>query len=349
MLSLLGTGLESVFGPFRLFTSHLFLIVAGTLTAFLVTFVVLPRTFSWLPSDRGRTFAVDGAIAKGKPTGAGVVFITVFAVIAVFVVPWGWRQLAILGLTCAAMLTGYLDDRSDNPWSEYLKGLLDLVISLGASLVLWGSPQHTFWLPFMTAPIEVTALVFVPLATVLIWLSINSTNCTDGVDGLSSTLVLLALISLGAFLYLIVGNTEISEYLLVPFYPESASWAIMLFTLVGSLAAYLWYNAHPSIVLMGDAGSRALGFIIGVAIILTGNPFMFLLTSAVIVVNGGTGLFKVALLRFARIRIFHTIRFPLHDHFRHAKNWSNSQVLIRFSLIQILIIILLFGLFIKVR
>jgi phospho-N-acetylmuramoyl-pentapeptide-transferase len=349
MLFLLGEALESFFGPFRLFTSHLFLIVAGTLASFLATFLVIPRAFERLPSDRGRTFAVDGHVAKGKPTGAGVVFISVFAVIAVFVVPWGWRQLAILALAYGAMLTGYLDDRSDNPWSEYLKGILDLGISVAAALILYGGPQHVFWLPFTSAHIEVSVYVFVPVATLLIWASINSTNCTDGVDGLSSTLVLLALISLGAFLYLIVGNTEISSYLLVPFYDESASWAIMLFTLVGSLAAYLWYNAHPSVVLMGDAGSRALGFIIGVAIILTGNPFMILLSSTVILVNGGTGLLKVALLRFARIRIFHTIRFPLHDHFRHTQNWSNSQVLIRFALIQILIIILLFGMFIKVR
>lgn len=349
MLFSLAETLESFFGPFRLFTSHLFLIVAGTIGGFLVTVLLIPQSFAWLPSDRGRTFAVEGHVAKGKPTGAGVVFISVFAVISVLIVPWGWRQLSILALTLAAMITGYLDDRSDHPWSEYLKGALDLVISLAAAFMLYTGPHHIFWLPFTNAPIDVSAFVFIPVATVLIWASINSTNCTDGVDGLSSTLVLLALISLGAFLYLIVGNTEISAYLLLPFYAESASWAIMVFVLVGSLAGYLWYNAYPSAVLMGDAGSRALGFFIGVAIILTGNPLMILLSSTVILVNGGTGLVKVALLRFARVRIFHTIRFPLHDHFRHTRNWSNSQVLIRFALIQILIVILLFGLFMKVR
>jgi phospho-N-acetylmuramoyl-pentapeptide-transferase len=348
MLFLIGEALESFFGPFRLFTSHLFLIVAGTSASFLLTFLALPRSFSSLPPDRGRTFAVQGHVAKGKPTGGGVVFITVFALVAVMVVPFGWRQLAVLGLTVAAMVTGYLDDRSPTPWSEYTKALLDLIISLAAAFILY-NPEFRFWLPFSSTEIEVSIFVFVPVATVLIWASINSTNCTDGVDGLSSTLVLLALISIAAFLYLIVGNTEISSYLLLPFYEDSAGWAIMTFTLVGCLAGYLWYNAHPSLVLMGDAGSRALGFFIGVAIILTGNPFMILLSSTVILVNGGTGLLKVALLRFAKVRILHSIRFPLHDHFRHTRNWSNSQVLIRFALIQILIIIVLFGLFIKVR
>ncbi|MFW5784386.1 MAG: phospho-N-acetylmuramoyl-pentapeptide-transferase, partial [Spirochaetota bacterium] len=189
MLFLLGEALESFYGPFRLFSSRLFLIVAGTVSSFVVTFLVLPRMFDRLPSDRGRTFAVDGHVAKGKPTGAGVVFISVFAVVAVLVVPWGWRQLAVIALTFSAMLTGYLDDRSSNPWSEYLKGALDLGIALAAAFLLYGGPQHVVWLPFTSAQLEVSIYVFVPIATLLIWVSINSTNCTDGVDGLSSTLV----------------------------------------------------------------------------------------------------------------------------------------------------------------
>lgn len=348
MLFILGEALEGFFGPFRLFTSRLFLIASGTSVSFLVTFLLLPQVFKSLPIDRGRTFAVDGHVAKGKPTGAGVVFISVFAVVSVLVVPWGWRQLTIIALTVFAMLSGFLDDRSQNPWGEYLKGLVDLVISGGAAFVLYYRTSEA-WLPFTSAQFPVSIYVFVPVATVLIWVTINSTNCTDGVDGLSSTLVMIAFLSLGAFLYLVVGNIDISAYMLLPFYEESANWAIMVFTLVGALAAYLWYNAHPSIVLMGDAGSRALGFVLGAVIVLTGNPFMILISSAVILVNGGTGLIKVALLRFARIRILHSIRFPLHDHFRHTMNWSNSQVLIRFALIQILLVIMLFGLFIKVR
>jgi len=100
---------------------------------------------------------------------------------------------------------------------------------------------------------------------------------------------------------------------------------------------------------MGDAGSRALGFFIGVLVISTGNPFLILIVSTVILVNGGAGLVKVALLRFFKIRIFHTVRFPLHDHFRITRKWSNAQVLIRFALVQILITIVLFGIFMKVR
>lgn len=348
MLFFLGELLEPLFGPFRLLTSHLFLIVTGTSAGFVLSFLIIPRSFRLLPSDRGREHAVHGHVAVGKPTGAGVVFVTIAVVVAALTTPLYWRYFAVLGLVMLAMVSGFVDDRSKHPWGEYRKAVMDLVIAAAAAIILFEDSSH-IWLPFTSREFDVHPAVFVPVATIVIWLSINSTNCSDGVDGLSSTLVLLALISLAVFLYVVVGNTEISEYLLLPFYPRAAGWAIMTFTVVGSLAAYLWYNAYPSRVLMGDAGSRALGFFIGVAIILTGNPFIILITSTVMLVNGGTGLLKVALLRFARIRIFRRVRFPLHDYFRHTKDWSNTQVLVRFALIQILIIIVLFGVFVKVR
>lgn len=348
MLFLLGHALEPYFGPFRLLTAYSFLIVGGTSVAFLSTLFLLPRFFPGLPTDRGRNFAVASAAAVGKPTGAGVVFVTLFALISVIFVPWDINQLLILALTVGAMVSGFLDDRSEHPWNEYLKGGLDLAISVAAAFLLYGQSSH-IWLPFTTQTMDVSIWLFVPLATVLIWASINSTNCTDGVDGLSSTLVIVALLSLAAFLYLIVGDVEMSEYLLLPFYVDAADWAVMAFVLVGTLAGYLWHNAHPSKVLMGDAGSRALGFFTGVLVVVSGNPFMILTVSTVVLVNGGTGLLKVALLRFAKVRIFHDVRFPLHDHFRHAKGWSNSQVLLRFALIQILLIMVLLGMFIKVR
>ncbi len=112
---------------------------------------------------------------------------------------------------------------------------------------------------------------------------------------------------------------------------------------------YLWHNAFPSKVLMGDAGSRALGFYIGVCVIVSGNPFLILATSSIILVNGGMGLLKVFLLRFFKIHIFEKIRFPLHDHMRKTRLWSPTQVLVKFMILQILITIAMIGLMFKVR
>ena len=123
----------------------------------------------------------------------------------------------------------------------------------------------------------------------------------------------------------------------------------MAFTLSGVLMGYLWYNAYPSSVLMGDAGSRALGFAIGVGVLVCGNPLMILATSSIMLLNGGMGLFKIALLRFFKIRIFSCIRFPLHDHMRKNRGWSPTQVLLKFLIMQMLITVALVGLFFKVR
>lgn len=348
MLYELGLVLSKIYGPFRLFNSHLFLIVAGITLGFFLTFLLLPRVCRFLPVDRGREFAIESHVACGKPTGSGVFFISIFIFVSLLVVPFGENQLMVLALMFLTMLSGYLDDRSRKPWSEYLKGALDLALALTASLVLIEDASN-MWLPFTKSSFDLSPTVFIPLSTVVIWTSINATNCSDGVDGLSSTLVLLALMSLGVFLYFVVGHEEISAYLLLPHYSDSAKWAIMIFTLVGTLAGYLWHNAYPSSVLMGDAGSRALGFFIGVSVMNSGNPFLLLIVSSVLMINGGTGLVKVGLLRFFKIRIFHNIRFPLHDHFRHVKKWSGTQVLIRFAIIQILLIIVMFGLLMKVR
>jgi phospho-N-acetylmuramoyl-pentapeptide-transferase len=112
---------------------------------------------------------------------------------------------------------------------------------------------------------------------------------------------------------------------------------------------YLWHNAFPSAVLMGDAGSRALGFFIGSAVMVTGNPFLILATSSIIIVNGGLGLVKLALLRLCRVNIFPHVRFPLHDHFRQERHWSNTQVLLKFVILQVLISMAVLGVFVKVR
>lgn len=345
----LGQFLRQYFGPARLLTSHLNLIIAGIGLGFFGSVLLLPRLFKFLPSDRGREYAIQAERALGKPTGAGVVFIPLFLIIALLVVPLSGNVLIILGLTFIAMLSGFLDDRSKHPWKEITKGTIDLALAVAASLILFNSEVRTIWLPFTSVLFTPAPYIYIPLSTILIWLSINTTNCSDGVDGLSSTLVLIALLSTGAFLYVVVGHSDFSAYLLLPHYVESAKWAIMIFTLVGCLTGYLWYNAYPSHVLMGDAGSRALGFIVGVMIMMTGNPVLFLIASSMIVINGGTGLVKVGLLKFFKIRIFHTIRFPLHDHFREDRNWSNTQVLIRFALLQMLVTVTLIGIVIKVR
>ncbi|HKL86247.1 MAG TPA: phospho-N-acetylmuramoyl-pentapeptide-transferase [Treponemataceae bacterium] len=352
MLYYIASFLQQSFGPFRLLQSYAVLIIIALYTGFFFTMLLLPKSYRFLPKDRGREFSINAEAAMGKPTGSGVVFISIFVFISFLCVPLTQLQNIILICTWIVMLTGYLDDRSINSWGEYLKGALDLTISIGASLIIlylgFKGDVH-YWLPFTARQIAIHPAIFVAISSLVLWISINTTNCTDGVDGLSGTLVLIALISLGIIFYFLIGHSRIASYLLIPHLADGASWAVIIFGLSGVLMGYLWHNAFPSKVLMGDAGSRALGFFIGVCVIISGNPFLLLLTSGMILINGGTGLLKVALLRFFKIRILHTIRFPLHDHMRKNLSWSPTQVLLKFMIMQFLITLAVFGMFFKIR
>ena len=358
MLYYLGQFLQQYWGPARLLSSYAVLITLALYTGFFLSLKIIPKFYDKLPHDRGREFTLkeNAEAAKGKPTGAGSVFITIFVILCLLFVPMTWTRASVIVLTWLTMLTGFLDDRSTTSWGEYLKGALDLIISVGTAFILYYGLKSAsddgvvrFWLPFISHEVAVNPVVYIIICTIMLWASINTTNCTDGVDGLSSSLVLIALLTLGIVFYFILGHKDISAYLLVPHFQGGANWAIALFAMAGVVMGYLWHNAFPSECLMGDAGSRALGYFIGVCVMISGNPFIIFATSSIIFVNGGMGLLKVFLLRFFKIKIFENIRFPLHDHMRKNHGWSPTQVLLKFMIIQLLITCALLGIFFKIR
>lgn len=349
MLYDLGLYYAEVAGPFRLLSSYIFLAGLGTALGALVTWWVLPRYWHLLPTDKGREYAIDAEKSIGKPMSGGVIFIPIFVVLCLLTVPFDWRFAGILACVTVAMIVGFLDDRAIGGWSEYRLGAIDLVIAFMASVFICQLQPYTIWLPLYKDAIIVSPVLFLPAATILIWVSINATNCTDGVDGLSSSLSGMGLLFLGAISYGIVGHADVAAYLLVPHYPLGADWAIMGFVMVGCLAGYLWHNSYPSAVLMGDSGSRPIGLLLGVMVLACGNPFLILVVAFVVLVNGATGMIKVALLRFFKIGIFGQIRYPLHDHVRHNMGWSNTQVLVRFMLLQAVGTPILLVLLLKIR
>lgn len=358
MLYYLGQFLAQYWGPARLLQSYAVLITLALYLGFFLSMKLIPKFYVKLPKDRGREFAIkeNSEAAKGKPTGAGCVFITIFMLLCFVLVPMSWARGAVIFLTWITMLTGFLDDRSVTSWGEYLKGALDLIISVTTSFILYYGLKEMsadgvvrFWLPFVSSHVAVHPVAYIIICTIMLWASINTTNCTDGVDGLSASLVLIALITLGIVFYLIIGHIDISTHLLIPHFAAGANWSIMVFAMAGVVMGYLWHNAFPSKCLMGDAGSRALGFFIGTCVMVSGNPFMILATSLIIFINGGMGLLKVFLMRFFKIKIFQSIRFPLHDHMRKNLGWSPTQVLLKFIIMQILVSCAILGLFFKVR
>jgi len=348
LLPWLGHYLTQFFGPFRLFTSYIFLASIGVGIATLGTWYLLPRLWHYLPRDQGRVYAVNAQEAKGKPVGAGLIFVLLFALVVLLVVPFDWRVVGVVGVIVLSSIEGFLDDRAHG-LSEYVLGAIDLAISVLGAIVLCQLHTYEIWLPLVKTTLIIPPWVFIPLTALLLWVTINATNCTDGVDGLSASLSILAFVYLGGILYGIVGHAAISSYLLVPHYPDGANWALLAFIMVGCLSGYLWHNSLPSAVLMGDAGSRPLGLLLGLLVMAAGNPFLVVVLASVVLINGATGLLKVALLRFFRISIFKNIRYPLHDHVRHNLGWSNTQVLVRFVLVQAIGTPILLILLFKVR
>ena len=294
----------------------------GVLFAFFATSICLKIFGKYLPLDGGRDFAVDGKKSQGKPRGAGIVFILIFALSVLIFVPFDREILVYIALVVAAMFTGYLDDAAKTPWGELKKGLLDLLLAvLVAVNYLTHNPADIEFMLF-DVTISIPVVVFAILVVILVWASINVTNCADGVDGLSGTLTIITLLTIYG-IFKIKGDLGSESYL------------ILLFCVC--ILGYLWYNANPSRMLMGDAGSRAMGIFIAIAILKTGSPVLYIPVAIVLILDGGLGLVKVALLRFLKIRILKNTRTPLHDHTRKNMEWSGSQTVVRFAIIQIMV------------
>lgn len=295
---------------------------AGILFAFICTCLLLSRLSRYLPKDMGREFAHDGKLSAGKPRGAGVIFILVAAASALLFARISMETVIYLILVVVEMFTGFFDDASEKPWGEYKKGAMDLAVSAAAAVTYLHYNTNVITVASLNMQVELPPVLFGLLIMVLVWVSINVTNCTDGVDGLSGTLAIVTLASI----YIIDRIME---------KPGEFSYIILIFTVC--ILGYLWYNATPSNLMMGDAGSRAIGIFIAVAVLKTGMPLLYIPVAFMLIVDGGLGLVKVFLLRFLKIRILKNTRTPLHDHVRKVKGWSNTQTVFRFVIIQVVI------------
>ncbi len=294
----------------------------GILFAFLATITAISRLGAYLPKDVGRDFAVDGKLSAGKPRGAGIIFVLVFVAASAIFVPFSTENAIYLVLVVVCMMTGFLDDASKSPWGEYKKGFLDLCVAALVAITFLHYNSSVVELAMFGVKFVMPPVVFALLAVVLVWTSVNVTNCSDGVDGLSGTLTIITLMTI----YIIDQVKALAG---------DFSFLILLFSVC--ILGYLWYNATPSRLMMGDAGSRAMGLFISIAILKTGCPFLFIPVALVLILDGGLGLLKVALKRFLKICILTRVRTPLHDHVRKVWDWSNTQTVFRFAIIQIIL------------
>ncbi len=294
----------------------------GILFAFVATVSATYKLSPFLPKDGGREFAHDGKLSAGKPRGAGIIFVLAFVAAALLFLPLTAEIVIYLVLIVLSMLTGFLDDASRTPWGEYRKGFLDLCVAAMVAYTFLRYNSSVVEFGLLDAKLTLHPLLFGVLAVALVWGSVNVTNCTDGVDGLSGTLTIITIMAI---------------YLIDRIRGVDGSYSFMILLFAVCILGYLWYNATPSRLLMGDAGSRAMGLFISIAILKTGDPFLYIPVALVMILDGGLGILKVALLRFLKIRILTKVRTPLHDHVRKNWGWSNTQTVFRFAILQILL------------
>ena len=304
------------------------------ITGFAITFVLLrflPGEKIILGHDRGRKFAQGAEVNIGKPTGVGFYFTLVFLIISAIIcfiidpVVSGKGMFesgnAVTGLalglfaTFAEMVTGWLDDRSKNPWNEYIKGALDVVVSLIGAFFCVHFFGTRVYIALTGTCFELNPVLFYILAVILFIVSINATNATDGIDGLSGSLSVLSVLT--TFVVAAIAGT---------LFDNNA----MLITLVfiPCLLAYLVFNFNPSKMLMGDAGSRSLGFFIAFFAIYCRVPLLYFVIGLPFLCDGGISILKITVGRLTKKKIilFKSITTPLHDEFRKNRKFSVKKV-----------------------
>jgi len=314
-----------LFPQFALYFNPMF---AGII-AFIVTAIMIGVLKKKLPADQGREYAVNGKLSKGKARGCGIIFISIYVILSLLLIPIiptaRWETMLYLAFTFAACLEGFLDDASRVPWGELKKGLIDLLICAATASTFYIYNGSQIRLALFDVSFELPAVVFIILATLLLWASINVVNCTDGVDGLCGSLSILSCVG---FLFILMGTDSSSV-------PAIIKCVIM----IGVIAAYLLFNCSPSTVLMGDAGSRAIGLFLGLTALETGSPLAFIPICLIFIIDGGLGLIKVALLRTVKLKILKNTRTPIHDHVRKNKGWSDTQTVTRFVIAGAFVVI----------
>ena len=353
MLSYLAD-LESIWGPLRLFRYISLRAMGGAATAMILGMLIAPYLIARLKALKVqqvlRTAEEVGRLAdlhnskKNTPTMGGL--IVYFAVVVSTLL---WAQLNIYVVTALTVFSGltvigFLDDyliikrRTSKGLSGRMKLLGQAVLTVLALVLLLTNEESAgfirqLWLPFYKEPI--IAAMPLPFLFIFLYLvlsgSSNAINLTDGVDGLAIGCTLTVAMAYALMAYA-AGNAIYADYLLVPFMPGAGELTILLAILCGACLAFLWHNAHPAAIFMGDTGSLALGGLIGIIAFMILQPITLVLIGGVFVIEVLSVMLQVGFFKLYKRRIF--LMSPIHHHFE-IKGWAETQVVIRFWILSL--------------
>ncbi|MFC3847870.1 phospho-N-acetylmuramoyl-pentapeptide-transferase [Helicobacter baculiformis] len=280
---------------------------------------------------------------KDTPTMGGVVFLgtTIGASLLTarldnpFVLLALFSLLAFGGIGMQDDYTKISQKKNAGISARVKMGLL-FVVSLGIAYALYTLiPEKNLYIPFLKTPLF--SFQNYPLLLLGFWVLVflsttNAVNLTDGLDGLATVPSICVLLSLSVFIY-VVGNAEFSKYLLYPKVVHSGEVVVVSAALMGALLGFLWFNAFPAEVFMGDSGSLGIGGFIAYMAIITNNEVLLILMGSVFVLEALSVILQISSYKVRKKRIF--AMAPLHHHFE-SKGWPENKIILRFWIIAIL-------------
>ncbi|HEX3673708.1 MAG TPA: phospho-N-acetylmuramoyl-pentapeptide-transferase [Rhizomicrobium sp.] len=338
----------SFFNVFRYIT---FRAGGGLLTALLIAFLMGPSTINWLrlKQGKGQPIRADGpqrhiVEKQGTPTMGGLL-ILVPAVIATLL----WADLTdlyvwiVLLVTISFGMLGFADDylkvtkRSSAGVSGRIKLIVQLVVAVAASYAVMKledpALSGTLAIPFLKATSLALGWGFLVFGSLVIIGASNAVNLTDGLDGLATVPVIIAALAFALIAYL-VGNVKFADYLQLHYVVGTGELAVFLATLIGAGLGFLWYNAPPAMVFMGDTGSLALGGALGAVAVATKHEIVLAIVGGLFVMEAVSVIVQVVSFKTTGKRVFKMA--PIHHHFEQL-GWREPTIVIRFWIIAVVL------------
>lgn len=351
------TNYSDQFQLFNVFRYLTFRTGGAVMTALILSFVIGPSLIKWMRAKQGKGQPIreDGPqshiIEKaGTPTMGGVLILLSMSV-ATFL----WAKLdnpyvwIVMTVTLAFGLLGFVDDyqKVTKQSSGGVVGSMKLLIQFAVALVagyfcmqtLGADPRApeglatSVPLPFFKDLFIPLGLAFIPFAAFVIVGASNTVNLTDGLDGLATVPVMIAAATYAIIAYL-VGNAIYADYLQVPFVPGAGELTIICGAILGSGLGFLWFNAPPAMIFMGDTGSLALGGAIGAIAVAAKHEIVLAIVGGLFVLEGLSVMIQIASFKLFGKRVFRMA--PIHHHFEQL-GWKESTIVIRFWIIAVIL------------
>jgi phospho-N-acetylmuramoyl-pentapeptide-transferase len=338
---------HSVFNVFRYIT---FRTLIAALTALLISFLLGPWVIRKLAARQiGQTIRPDGPhshFAKaGTPTMGGTLIL--FSLILATLLLADLTNLyvwLVIGITIAFGGIGFIDDyrklRRGN--AQGLSGRAKLMLQFGVAFVvatvlcLQSEFNRSLFFPFFKDLHPDLGWWYIPFAAVAVVGLSNAVNLTDGLDGLAIGPVMTTAFTYGVFAY-VTGNVKLAEYLQIPYVPGAGELAIFCGALLCAGLGFLWFNAYPAEMFMGDVGSLPLGAALALVALVTKQEIVMLIVGGVFMVEALSVIFQVVSFKLRRKRIFRMA--PIHHHFE-LQGWPEPQIIVRFWIISIICAVL---------